>query len=388
MAALRILHVTPSMDPRFGGLVPAVLQLLLADQEAGRATCLVTMGELDDEIRAKLPPENVRLFRPGVILGRLSGSARQVLWLVASVKRFDVVIAHSMFHVGTVVAGLAARCYGTQLVIRPHGSLDHYDVRKHERMKRMLVPLWRLLLGGHSEVWCTAERERRSLMTFGAAPETRVLQLSVDQPQVATRREPAPEVMQPGCTRRVVLFLGRIDPKKGLERLLAAWGQLPDLGAALLIVGRGADEYEAQISVLVDGNQGPNPVSLFGWADATARRELLMQASLFVLPSDNENFGIAAVEALLTGCPVLLSDGVYIADDLWRSGAAFRCGRDVDSLRTGIIDALADDDRRAAYAERGKRFAEVAYSQQGMADRYCSLLMDLMTSGRTPRRGE
>ncbi len=99
---------------------------------------------------------------------------------------------------------------------------------------------------------------------------------------------------------------------------------------ALVVVGAGDSSYEEELRALVASLTFNLPI-FTGWA-STGERNDYMYVPRFVLPSDNENFGIAVVEALLSKCPVLISDGVYLSDELRREDVGFMCDQTVDGL--------------------------------------------------------
>jgi glycosyltransferase involved in cell wall biosynthesis len=160
-----------------------------------------------------------------------------------------------------------------------------------------------------------------------------------------------------------VLFLGILDPKKGLPRLLDAWHALgaATAGWSLAIAGGGSTLYraglESQARRLGVAAQFLGPV----WTDAQ-RASLYASADVFVLPTDWENFGIVVAEALAARVPVITTTGAP-----WRELQTERCGwwiePTVSALTAALREAFAlSQDERDAMGERGRALVETRYA--------------------------
>ncbi|WP_290051000.1 glycosyltransferase, partial [Amycolatopsis solani] len=115
-----------------------------------------------------------------------------------------------------------------------------------------------------------------------------------------------------------------------------------------------------------------------GWADAARRRDLLAAADVFALLSDNENFGVAVAEALAAGVAVLVSDEVYLGDDLAPEGAAVVTRRDPAAAGKALRDLLADDRRRQTIGAAGRAWARRELDDTRIGDRYQQLVKEVL----------
>lgn len=164
----------------------------------------------------------------------------------------------------------------------------------------------------------------------------------------------------PGC---YVLFVGTLEPRKNLHLLLQAWNQIKaDFGDTwLLIVGTNGNVFR-------DVHYQPpmERVRFLGYVDDETLAGLYANAALFVLPSQEEGFGLPALEAMASGTPVLVSDGGALPEVIGEAGRIF-CLSDPDGLMNGLQECLSDARLRSRLQEKGLRRAR-EFSWQATAD--------------------
>jgi glycosyltransferase involved in cell wall biosynthesis len=168
--------------------------------------------------------------------------------------------------------------------------------------------------------------------------------------------------------RRVILFLSRLHVKKGIELLLPAFAQihseLPD--ALLVVAGSGEPAYVETLREKARALGFERDVFWPGFVAGDDKSALLALATLFVLPSFSENFGVAAAEALAAGVPSILSDQVAIAQDAARENAAVIVPCDTAALAAAMRHLLADAALREQLRERGPAFIKNRFSQDAV----------------------
>jgi glycosyltransferase involved in cell wall biosynthesis len=198
-------------------------------------------------------------------------------------------------------------------------------------------------------------------------PKVAVCPLAVAEPPESDG-EPLPDGLG---QMPYLLFLARLHPKKGADLLLEAWARLGGRtqGRALVIAGPAEDPaHAAQLHVLAAAamRSGAGPVLFTGMVTGVAKWALLRRAEAFVLPSHQENFGIAVAEALACGVPVLTTREVALWREIVADGAGFAESDDTDGVvrlleRHLISDAAALAKRRKdARACFTNRFTEAA----------------------------
>ncbi len=365
---MRVLHVVGNLDADAGGSTSAAFHtcgyLRQRDVDAVLVGTWAAPGAAD-YISEQWPDLPVRGFTRAVPHHYWHSPALR-RWLITNVTDFDLVVVNGLFKFPFVDAARAARHRGVPYVVQPHGSLDPYDLAKHGLFKRVYGPLVvRPILNYSAGVIVTSERERRQLVTYGAPAAVHVVPLPVAAPATSGNGRRFRRSLGIADRAPVVLFLSRIDPKKGLERLLEATRILamtyPDIR---VIVAGGVEDasYGRTLKHLAQRLGVSDRVAWTGLLLGDEKVDALAAADVFALPSDYENFGIVVVEALLAECPVVISDGVYIAEDLEAAGGAYVCGRDVSSLVASIDRVLGDSRGAHRTAVHGRDVARSAFS--------------------------
>jgi glycosyltransferase involved in cell wall biosynthesis len=372
---LRVLHLVPSVGDSFGGLATAVAGYGPIEQALGHHATLLTVDrpEHGTALLRTLRHEwyDVVLLPPGRIAGRYHGGRQVARALRALIPRHDLVVLHSVFDLISQVGHRAAVAAGVPYLLLPHGCLDPYDLVKHGAAKRALTPLWRSAIAAAGALVCTTQRESDRVRTFGARPSRRVVPNHCPAASggpldraAARRRAGLPQ------TARIVLFLGRLDPKKGLPVLLDGFEAACSPGDLLIVAGTGEPAFERKLRVRAARLAARGQVRFAGWVSGQAKQELLAAADLFVLVSENENFGNSVVETLAAGTPALLSPDVYLADELGPAGAASICDRTGAAVGQRIRALLEDPDSRRALADAGRRFVVDRLSLPAIVPRY------------------
>ncbi|MEY3775458.1 MAG: hypothetical protein RLZZ129_2238 [Verrucomicrobiota bacterium] len=331
------LHCLPSYDNRLGGSVHAGLNVCKYLAQAGQPVQAVApYAEGDDVAYLSRNYGEVSCQRVArTFPKRFSNAAALPGWLRANLDRFDVVEIHGIW---LLASWQAARCCierGKPYFIRSHGSLDPFDLQKHALAKHVIGPVYvRWLLNHAAGVICTADLESERLKTFGARVECWTMPLPVPLAEVAGDRMRFRSKHGIPTDATVVLFLSRVDYKKGLEFLIPAIGALKQRHPKLwfVLAGTGTPEFTARIDGLIVAHQIKAFTSVVGFVSGQDKLDAFAAADTFALPSLNENFGLVIVEAMHAALPLLISDEVYIHPEIERAGAGVVCRPTLESV--------------------------------------------------------
>lgn len=379
----RVLHAVASAGDSYGGVSTALASLGAVEAAAAHDASLLTLyrPEQGTAVLSRLPSWfDVEVVRPGPLAGRFHGGSRLTAGLERLVPQHDLVVLHGVFDLASLVGGRMARRFGVPYLLWPHGSLDPYDLTKHAVAKRRLAGVWRENLDGAAALMCTTTREAELLTTFGSRTRREVLPLPLYDELSELDRPAARRLLGLRQEARVVLYLGRIDPKKGLSLLLDAFEQVAGRHDVLVIAGSGDRKLTEALRMRAHASRNADRILFTGWVDQRRRGELLAAADLFVLLSDNENYSMATAEAVAAGLPTLVSDQVYLADELARCQATVVVARSLPMVARQLRRLLDDASLRDVIGATGRRWAAEHLSVPRVAQRYANLVGKVLTS--------
>jgi glycosyltransferase involved in cell wall biosynthesis len=280
-----------------------------------------------------------------------------------------------------------ARSMGVPHVISPHGMLDHWSMSQGSLKKRLHMAL----LSGRSirtarAIHCTAQAELDQACDWFPRSIGRVIPLLFDTspfhalpgPQLA--RETFPWL---AADRPTVLFLSRLNVKKGVEHLLHALANSKRSGAASyrLVLAGPSDppEYRSRLQSLVAELGLADDVHFPGMVNGPLKWSLYQAADLFALPTSQENFGYVLLEALACATPIITTTGVDIWPELEASGGASIIKGEslVNELASAIDTLLTDAPRRRSMGDAGRAWALRFLDRERILD-----AMEAMYAGR------
>jgi glycosyltransferase involved in cell wall biosynthesis len=182
--------------------------------------------------------------------------------------------------------------------------------------------------------------------------------------------------------RKVVLFLSRLDPKKGLDLLLEACALLQKQGqhAVLVLCGDGDKSFVAGLRQAIEAWEIQDSVVWTGFLDTPEKYAALRDADVFALPSYSENFGVSVVEAMSQGSPVIVSDQVALHREIAEGGAGLVVPCAVHELQQALQMLLTQTEQRQTMGRNGKRLA-AQFSPAAVADRLVTVYQDLVSRG-------
>jgi glycosyltransferase involved in cell wall biosynthesis len=331
-ARLKILICMASIDPRRGGPSSAVRELAAALSAAGNSVTVIAHNdESANETSDVIDGYSVLRFALAFAPWQYSRTYRR--WLKANVRSFDAVVINSLFLAHTFFASRYSHRASVPYAIRPHGSLNTADLAKNKFLKSLYLALVdRRTLNRAKFLFCTSATEADQALG-STATQALVIPLGISASIAAITRFPN------SVDRDLVLFLGRITPKKGVDIFIQAFAkaqqQLPSLRAK--IVGPDDENLQDGFNRLASDLGMSDYVDFNGFAGPAERAALLERAGMFVLPSADENFGISVAEALGAGMPVVITPGVSHAGLVKTYRAGYVPNRNVDDVAEAMI---------------------------------------------------
>ncbi|MBR8829525.1 MAG: hormogonium polysaccharide biosynthesis glycosyltransferase HpsP [Gomphosphaeria aponina SAG 52.96 = DSM 107014] len=376
---MKILQIVPSVSLVYGGPSQMVLSLSKAIASQGVDVTLLTtnangdtgQSPLDVPIGQPVTQDNYKIIYFSCSpFRRYKFSLGLLLWLTHHAQEFDLAHIHALFSPVSTAAATIARWQNLPYILRPLGTLDPADLRKKAFLKQVYGRVWeKPNLAGAAGVHFTSAEECRISERFGSTTKDLVIPLGVelpanDPPSVRQELGIAPNVP-------LILFMSRIDQKKGLDLLIPALETLLNEGLAFHFVLAGTNtqnpDYEKGIQEKIERSKLGERTTITGFVWGDLKWGLLQDADLFVLPSDYENFGIAVAEAIAVGTPVVISDRVYIWEEIEKEKAGWVTPCEIPSLTTTLRLALQNSEERKQRGLNGRKLALSKYSWQALA---------------------
>jgi glycosyltransferase involved in cell wall biosynthesis len=327
---MRVIHVVPAVSDEASGPSHSVLRLCESLIGTGADARVVTV---DADSARSARPYLVR-FPMGLGPRRLGVSPQMHRWLNANAGRVDLIHNHSLWMMPNVYPGrVCRRNERCRLVVSPRGTLSRWALSLHAIRKRVF---WHLLqapaVRGAVCFHATAESEYEDIRSLGFRQPVCILPNGVDVPAIQT---------SPSADRRQLLFLGRIHPTKGVDILLRAWRAVEHRFPQweLHVAGPDSGGHLAKVQLLA-AQLNLHRVTFRGPLYGEAKRRAYEAASLFVLPTHSENFGMAVAEALASGTPAVVTVGAPWSG-LNDEGAGWWIDIGVDPLVACLEEALA-----------------------------------------------
>lgn len=315
---MKILRSIHSVNPALGGPIESVKQSSAALIGLGHEVDVVCLDSPNDSWVVD-SPINIHALGPG--RGKYGYSPRFSSWVKKRQKEYDAVIIQGIWQYNSFGVWRALHGTSTPYFVFPHGMLDPWFKRTYplKHLKKLLYWPWaeyRVLRDARAVLF-TSEEERRLARGsfFLYRCRERVVNYGTAVPEVdpAIAREQFYSAFPHLRDKQFVLFLGRLHEKKGCELLLRAFAtnRRTDPSLNLVMAGPCPDQaYHKHLQRLADNH----PVTFTGMLTGARKWGAFMSAEAFILPSHQENFGIAVVEALACGTPVLISNRINI----WR----------------------------------------------------------------------
>ncbi len=352
---------------RYGGPIYSVHGLARAQARRGDDVHVFTTnvngpGESDVPLGVPVDIDGVKVWYFSCGLGRrFYYSSGMVRALARQAATFDVIHAHAAFSWTTVAAARAARAAGVPYVVAPRGMLvEDLIRRKNSKIKRAWISLFETAnVERAAAVHVTSEIEAEEIRKLGIGMRrVAVIPNGIDLRDLAKKQ--APDV------KPYVLSLGRINWKKGLDRLIAAIVNVP--GVELILAGNDEDGYLTQLKELAFEHGVANRVTFPGYVSGEAKWELIMRAAVFVLPSYSENFGNAVLEAMACGTAVVVTPEVGLASVVESAGAGLVSPGTPAELGSAINGLILDREKRDRLGRAGRVAAESMFSWDSIGE--------------------
>ena len=336
---MRILRSIHTLNPAVGGPIESVRQSSAALLKLGHEVEIVT---LDAPQSPWLRDSPVPTHALGSGRGGYGYASHFASWIRGRRREFNAVIVHGLWQYSSFGVWRGLRGTGTPYFVFPHGMLDPWFKKRYplKHLKKLVYWPWgeyRVLRDATAVLFTSEDEKRLARESFSLYHcRERVVNYGTAPPGVdpATARQTFFERFPLLRGKRLFLFLGRLHEKKGADILIRAFGEIRRAHAGhdplhLVMAGPSSNQaYVDQLKALAVSAQVP--ITFTGMLSGDLKWGAFHAAEAFVLPSHQENFGIAVVEALACSTPVLISNKVNIWREIVEDGAGLADDDTVD----------------------------------------------------------
>jgi glycosyltransferase involved in cell wall biosynthesis len=341
---MRIAHVIHSANPAGGGPIEGVRQLSSVTTRLGNDVEVICL-DAPDAPWLKDFPLPVHAMGPSYL--GYGFSQRLIPWLRDHASDYDAFVVNGIWQYNSLATRWALRKSGKPYCVFTHGMLDPWFKKRYplKHLKKWLYWPWAeyRVLRDAAAVLFTCEEERiqarRSFWLYRCNEKVVGYGIAGPSGDEAAQRRTVTEKFPELSGKRIFLFLGRIQEKKGCDLLIRAFAKTAAADDSIRLVFAGPDQtgWVNELRALADSLGIGGRIVWTGMIAGDLKWGMLRAAEVFILPSHQENFGIAVAEALACGTPVLISNKVNI----WREIQEDRAGFVDEDNEPGTVRLLA-----------------------------------------------
>ena len=350
---MKICHYLPSLNLNDGGPPRSVSHLCSELVENDFLITIITSHQ-NGSPEISLNPK----------INRLNIVENKELNLFIKSENFDVAHQHGIWLPSSHRFTTAVKNCKIPLVLSPRGMLQNW-ARNHKRLKKFVA--WNAYqkndLKKVDYFHATSLDESDNIKALGFDQTIKIIPNGVREPKIQFAKD-----FSRG--KRNLVYLSRINQKKGLDLLLEAWAKTNAPNWNLLIAGNDDDN---SLPKLINRSKQPDlngRVQFLGEFDEERKAEIYKKADLFILPSYSENFGIVVAEALSFGVPVITTKGCP-----WQQLEEYKCGWWISLSVVNLIKAITkainlSDEERTIMGRNGKRLIKNKYTWDKIVEEF------------------
>lgn len=335
--SMRILQVIHSVNPTGGGPIESALQIELVLSAMGYTSAIASLDAPDAPWIAGL---NSKIFALGPPFLNYGYSPRFIPWLSKHVEEYDAVIVHGIWQYSSFGVWRALHKSRIPYFVCVQGMLDPWFKRQYplKHLKKWLYWPWteyKVLRDARAVLFCCEQERllaRQSFWLYKCKEEVVCYYGTALPPgDRDVKREIFLNRFPQLRNKRLILFLSRIHPKKGCDLLIESFAKIAKENPYFHLIMAGPDQigWQATLQSLSEKLEINDKITWTGMLSGDLKWGAFYASEVFILPSHQENFGVAIAEALACSVPVLITDKVNIWREIKADGACFVANDDL-----------------------------------------------------------
>lgn len=392
---MKVLHIIPSVASIRGGPSKAIFEMSDSlNRHHNIEVEIVTTNDNGSEL-LNVPLEqkinyqgvSVRFFS---LFSSKFASIREFVfssaltkWLWLNIQNYDLIHIHAIFSYPSTVAMIIARLRKVPYIVRPLGQLCEWSLRQSARKKQIYLKfIERANIKNAQALHLTSLQEQQEVANLNINTPALVLPHGLSIPPIIKdARQRLREYLKLPASEPIILFLSRLHHKKGLEYLIPALSKLAHHRFTFVLAGSGSPEYEAEIESLLEKNNIRNRTHIAGFVRGEIKDLLIQGSDLFALTSHSENFGVAVLEALAAGLPVIVTPGVALASVVQENQLGYVTQLDVSAIASAIENYFINPQQAKEISARAYQFIQENYTWDNIATKMIKAYTTIINEG-------
>jgi len=389
---MKILHVIPNYVPAYiyGGPVKSTHDLCRALCAKGVDSLVLTTdangkSNLDVALNTVVNVDGVKVIYCRRDYPRWyyysAGLAKAV---AANISNYDLVHIHSVYLYPTFAAAAISRRVKKPYIINPLGAFDPHLIGFRSSLKKNIYIrlIERRNISCASMIHASSVYEKEAIVSMGVKTPVAVVPrgLNIEEYQKPEGAYDLKARYPQLNGKRVILFLGRVDPQKGINLLLEAFKMISEVmkDAYLVIAGPAEERYLRILKQYCAENNMAKRIIFSGSLFGEDKVSVLYGADVFVLPSFKESFGISVLEAMAVRLPVVVTRRVGLAPDIEEYSSGIVTDYDPRQISDAVLGLLADENKRKNMAANARRLVEERFLWENMSNAMISVYNSIL----------
>ena len=305
--------------------------------------------------------------------------------LFKNIKNYNIIHIHGIFSFLEIFGSTFSFYFKKPYIITPLGSLSPELIKKRSKiLKNMYLTLFgKRIFKKSSGIHCRTNYEKKEIekLDFGLEEKIFVLPNGIEISQFEKFDNEVFKKYSSLKDKKYILFLSRINWKKGLDILIPAFSEISKIYKDIYLVIAGPDEekYGEKVRKWINDYKIPSEKIIFkGPLYNEEKIAILKNAQIFVLPSYSENFGIVVVEAMAAGVPVVISNKVGIYEEVKKNEAGIITDTSIESVYKGIKMLIENENLRKKISENAKKLVKNEYDIEKVAEKMVKVYQSIL----------